>query len=80
MPPVQLWLPGLRSCGYEDPWEGRNPRDLTRVTVEGIFKAQAEKSVSDFVSVDQYEICEACRMEGPPVYGGAPLLIPSGRG
>ncbi len=57
------------------PWEGRSPRALTRVGLSPIFKAQAEKSVSDFVSADQLEL-ELTGSEGPRVYAGAPLLVP----
>ncbi len=72
----QLWLDGFRRCGYEDPWSGRSPRVLTCAQLRGIFKAQAEKSVSDFVRSDQLELFEAGKEEGPLVYQGAPLLLP----
>ncbi len=56
------------------PWEGRSPRGLTRVRISSIFKAQAEKSVSDFVNPDQIEMSQL-RQESP-LYEGAPLLSP----
>ncbi len=56
------------------PWEGRSPRELTRVVMSGIFKAQAGKSMSDFVSSVQCDLWLAAK-KGPPVYRGAPLLV-----
>ncbi len=57
------------------PWNGRAPRDLTRVALSGIFKARAVKSASDFVRDDQLGLFEARQKEGPRRSPGAPLLI-----
>ncbi len=58
------------------PWSGRSPRELTRVANSAIFKAQAGKSTSDFVrDENQYDLWLPVK-KAPPVYGGAPLLIP----
>ena len=70
---MQLELFALREVTVRIPWDGRSPRDLTRVNLEGIFKAQAVKSMSDFVSVDQCDLFET-RQKSPRVYSGAPLL------
>ncbi len=60
------------------PWEGRSPRALTRVGLGITLKAQAAKSVSDFVRTGQYDLWLAAE-EGPPIYRGAPCLLPMPR-
>ncbi len=55
------------------PWAGRSPRDLTRASSSVIFKARAEKSVSDFVDADQVDLWPTGK-KAPWVYQGAPLL------
>ena len=78
----QLVLEGILSqCAkIRIPWDGRSPRDLTRVRFSPIFKAQAEKSVSDFVS-DENQFDLWLPMEKAPwIYQGAPLLKGSTRG
>jgi len=62
------------------PWNGRSPRDLTRVALSGIFKARAVKSVSEFVDADQGDLFEAPAEEGPREFPGAPLLLEPRRG
>ncbi len=73
----QLALEGILSqCEYctSIPWGGRSPRDLTRARNSPIFKAQAEKSMRDFVSDEnQYDLWLPVK-KGPLVYRGAPLL------
>ena len=54
------------------PWGGRRPRDLTR-SANGLFLSRrAQKSVSDSVNVDQYDLFK----KAAPRYSGAPLLYP----
>jgi len=56
------------------PWQGRSPRGLTRVALGVILKAQAGKSMSDFVSDEnQYDLWVSIKRL-PWVYQGAPLL------
>ena len=72
---LQLALNDVRlSLGHEEPWGGRSPRDLTRGGLVRIFKAQAEKSVSDFVSCDQFSLRLVYQKSGPLYEGAAPLL------
>jgi len=64
------------------PWEGRSPRDLTRVSCSIILKALADKSIRDAVDPLQVDLFVASDRSGPWVgsYLGAPLLIPFGEG
>ncbi len=55
------------------PWGGRSPRALTRVALRGILKAQADKSVSNFVDPEQYDLWLPIK-KAPWQYEGAPLL------
>ena len=58
------------------PWEGRSPRALTRGYKRFTLKAQAKKSVSDFVrDPSQYDLWLPIE-RAPRVYRGAPLLLP----
>jgi hypothetical protein len=61
------------------PWSGRSPRELTRVHLEGIFKAGAAKSVRAFVDPAQTDLFGDA-IKGPPRYEGAPLLFERPRG
>ena len=69
--------------GFEDvcehaswlPWGGQSPRALTAGYERAILKAQAAKSTSDFVDPEQIDFWLP-REKGPPVYRGAPLLLP----
>ena len=71
---LSLELPGLLDAARV-PWGGRSPRGLTRVQLSPIFKAQAEKSVSDFVSDEnQYDLWLPIQ-RAPWKYQGAPLLV-----
>ena len=57
------------------PWEGRNPRGLTRGAVVAKLKAQAEKKVDrirDALQLDFYERLT----KGPRSEIGAPTLLP----
>jgi len=59
-----------------EPWDGRSPRALTRGHVGVILKAQAEKSVSDFVSDEnQLDLWVTVR-KAPSLWEGAPSLFP----
>jgi len=56
------------------PWEGRSPRALTRGYKRFTLKAQAEKSVSDFVGdPGQFDLWLP-EKKAPWIYQGAPLL------
>ncbi len=66
--------PQLGLWGSE-PWEGVAPRVLTAGYLKGIFKAQAEKSVSDFVDPNQYDLWLPVK-KAPWKYQGAPSLRP----
>ena len=58
------------------PWGGLSPRVLTTGYERFTLKAQAEKSVSDFVSDEnQHDLWLAIK-KAPAVYAGAPLLLP----
>jgi len=71
----------LRLALFQDqPWDGRSPRALTRGPGSHIFEAQAEKSVSDFVSDEnQYDLWLTIK-KAPWNYQGASLLVPFDRG
>ncbi len=58
------------------PWGGRSPRALTRVGLGLILKAQAKKSVSDFVRDPRQLDFWLAEEKAPRVYRGAPLLLP----
>jgi len=64
--------------GHSLPWGGRSPRALTRGHRRITLKAQAEKSVSDFVDPDQLDLWLKVK-KAPWKYQGAPLLVPYGR-
>jgi len=55
------------------PWNGRSPRALTRGHRRFILKAQADKSMGDFVDPAQGDLWPEWT-EGP-FYEGAPLLL-----
>ena len=57
------------------PWSGRSPRGLTQVALSGIFKAQADKSLSDFVCAAQGDLWLISPKNAPGFYSGAPLLM-----
>ena len=57
------------------PWGGRSPRALTRCSERAIFKAQAEKSVSDFVSDENQHDLWLTIKKAPWRRQGAPLLV-----
>ena len=71
---LDLWALETYATSRE-PWSGRSPRALTRGYEFRIFKAQAEKSVSDFVSDEnQLDLWLAIK-KAPAVPAGAPLLL-----
>jgi len=69
----QLALLPAAAGGCEEPWGGQSPRALTRGFRVGILKAQAAKSMSDFVDREQCDLWLP-KIEAPWVYQGAPLL------
>ena len=70
---VQLWLGFEYAVRAGIPWGGVSPRELTASYERFILKAQAAKSVSDFVDPEQYDLWLPFR-KIPFVYRGAPLL------
>ncbi len=56
------------------PWGGRSPRALTRGYGRFILKREREKSMSDFVNDDQYDLWLPIK-KAPWSYQGAPLLL-----
>jgi len=75
----QLTLPGFEAVvvgASKLPWGGRSPRALTTSYKRFILKAQAERSMSDFVSDEnQYDLWLPVE-KAPWVYQGAPSLLP----
>ena len=70
---LELWAV-REEYGYREvPWRGLSPRALTRVALSGIFKAQAVKSMSDFVNPEQCDLWLP-RKKAPWKYQGASLL------
>ena len=57
------------------PWEGRSPRDLTRVALGLILKPRGVKSVSDLFSA-QLDLFEVAHEDAPSLWEGAPTLLP----
>ncbi len=57
------------------PWSGRSPRALTRGYKRFILKRKRQKRMVEFENPDQYDLWLPIE-EGPPVYRGAPLLLP----
>jgi len=67
---------GGGKASSELPWGGRSPRGLTKARERFIFKARAEKSVSDFVRDEgQYDLWLPMT-KVPWKYQGAPSLLP----
>ncbi len=58
-----------------EPWNGRSPRDLTRVALGIILKPRAVKSMSDFVDPDQLML-DLWPNKAPSLWDGAPSLLP----
>ncbi len=61
------------------PWDGRSPRALTRAGSGFILKPEAHRHEVFFADPDQYDLfCKTGHKDGgaPPIYGGAPLLLP----
>jgi len=55
------------------PWEGRSPRALTRGYVRFTLKAQAGKSMGDFVDPEQRDFWLPIK-KAPPIYGGGSFV------
>ncbi len=71
----QLEMFSRREMGAQlVPWEGRSPRELTRVRIVLFSSGEAQKSVSDLVSPERPEIGRPTM--GPLRYEGAPSLLP----
>ena len=67
---------GLHDVGDPSriPWGGRSPRALTAAYERFTLKAQAEKSVRDFVSDEnQFDLWLPIK-KAPWIYQGAPLV------
>ena len=56
------------------PWGGLSPRALTKGHGYRIFKAQAEKSVSEGGQIEMFDPEPAPPEGRPEIYRGAPLL------
>ena len=64
------------------PWNGRSPRELTKVRMSLFLRQAPQKSVSEFVSADQIEFWPERQKRPRRSSGGAPLLldfIPGGK-
>ena len=57
------------------PWEGRSPRGLTRGANLFIFETQGDQKHARSRVSAQLDLFQVTN-EGPPVYRGAPLLLP----
>ncbi len=67
------WVEGIEYA-QAAPWGGRSPRELTAAYKRFILKAQAAKSVRDFVTdPGQYDLWLPAQ-KAPRIYRGAPLL------
>ena len=58
------------------PWEGRSPRELTRVQIDGIFKAGAAESVREFVDPAQLDLWRQITKASRVPSLEAPSLLP----
>ncbi len=70
---LDLWGPEPGAVA-QAPWGGRSPRVLTAAYVRFTLKAQAEKSMGDFVDPEQYDFWMPIQ-KAPWIYQGAPLLL-----
>ncbi len=59
----------------EEPWDGQSPRYLTRGRKALFLRQEPQKSVSEFVDPDQYDIWPTSPERPPVIYRGAPLLV-----
>ncbi len=59
----------------EIPWGGRSPRELTKIRKLLFLRHTPREYERFFADPDQYDMF-AVDQKGPPVYGGAPLLLP----
>jgi len=57
------------------PWDGRSPRSLTRARLALFLRREPQKDERFFVDPCQRDLFRAA-IQGPPRYGGAPLLLP----
>ncbi len=76
LPPEQHQLElALDDVRRRIPWAGRSPRGLTRSASLFIFEPSGKKKRERIRDPSQLELF-ARAVEGPPVYGGAPSLLP----
>jgi len=68
---LDLWEDELA----ELPWRGQSPRALTRVGLALFSTPERAKHERFFVDAFQRDLFRAA-IQGPPRYGGAPLLVP----
>jgi len=71
---LELDFPELLAAARRIPWSGVSPRALTRGYERGILKAQAAKSMSEFVDPEQRDFWLP-EKKAPAIYAGAPLLF-----
>ncbi len=57
------------------PWEGRSPRELTKVQMSLFSSQEAQKSMSEFKDPAQLEFCFERQKRAPRKYGGSPSLL-----
>ena len=62
----------LDDVRLKTPWGGASPRELTAAYLRFTLKAQAAKSMSDFVDPEQCDLF--AQKKAPWIYQGAPLL------
>ncbi len=70
---LELALTGCEPASTVEPWQGVSPRVLTEGYKRFNLKAQAAKSMSDFVDPEQYDLWMFIK-KAPWKYQGAPLL------
>ena len=57
------------------PWDGRSPRDLTKIKKLLFLRREPQKDDRFFVDPGQYDLFRAA-IRGRRRYGGAPTLFP----
>jgi len=68
---LDLWQVELDAL----PWQGRNPRGLTKSQKVLFLRPEPQKADRFFVDPFQYDMFPEA-MKGSHQYGGAPLLLP----
>ena len=71
----QLLLFDVKPYVVRVPWEGRRPRDLTRLALGLILKPQGEKKRERFGLTVQYDLFVPSEKRRT-IYDGAPSLLP----